>query len=179
VFPPSSFNKASSIAARALRASLKEDKRVAAEKRGATIMRYQKWENGQGGEQVRPTRPARARPACLTRLPAGARQPAGGAREGPAGQRSSLKERERAAAVIDVRSLIQPAFCVLLSRPMRAVHQATSTPRVTPSFSLHSFVMVPMTRPCHTDYHRSHGFPSPAASSLPLRTMLLHMRTAP
>jgi F-type H+-transporting ATPase subunit epsilon len=51
-----SFNKASSIAARALRASLKEDKRVAAEKRGATILRYQKWENGQGGEQVRTSR---------------------------------------------------------------------------------------------------------------------------
>jgi F-type H+-transporting ATPase subunit epsilon len=48
-----SFNKASSIGARALRASLKEDKRVAAEKRGATIMRYQKWENGMGGEMVR------------------------------------------------------------------------------------------------------------------------------
>jgi F-type H+-transporting ATPase subunit epsilon len=47
-----SFNKASSIGARALRASLKEDKRVAAEKRGATIMRYQKWENGMGGEMV-------------------------------------------------------------------------------------------------------------------------------
>ncbi|KAI0080545.1 hypothetical protein K474DRAFT_1657688 [Panus rudis PR-1116 ss-1] len=47
------FNKYSQIAARALRNSLKEEQRVAAEKRGLTILRYQKWENGQGGPQVR------------------------------------------------------------------------------------------------------------------------------
>ncbi|OBZ65720.1 hypothetical protein A0H81_14239, partial [Grifola frondosa] len=40
------------ITARALRQSLKENERVAAEKRGLTILRYQKWEKGQGGQQV-------------------------------------------------------------------------------------------------------------------------------
>ncbi|PBK93258.1 hypothetical protein ARMGADRAFT_1165489 [Armillaria gallica] len=47
-----SFNKYSEIAARAVRASLKEDQRVLAEKRGLTALRYQKWENSQGGQQV-------------------------------------------------------------------------------------------------------------------------------
>ncbi|KAI0683343.1 mitochondrial ATP synthase epsilon chain-domain-containing protein [Cytidiella melzeri] len=47
------FNKYSQIAARALRQSLKETERVAAEKRGATILRYQEWKGGQGGQQVR------------------------------------------------------------------------------------------------------------------------------
>ena len=47
-----SFNKYSQVAARALRQSLKESERVKAEKRGFTELRYQKWENGQGGEQV-------------------------------------------------------------------------------------------------------------------------------
>ncbi|KAI0636531.1 mitochondrial ATP synthase epsilon chain-domain-containing protein [Trametes polyzona] len=46
------FNKYSQIAARALRSSLKEEERVAAEKRGLTILRYQRWENGQGGPQT-------------------------------------------------------------------------------------------------------------------------------
>ncbi|CAL1705358.1 unnamed protein product [Somion occarium] len=46
------YNKYTQIAARALRQSLKEEERVAAEKRGQTILRYQKWENGQGGQQV-------------------------------------------------------------------------------------------------------------------------------
>lgn len=46
------FNKYSQIAARALRQSLKETERVAAEKRGATILRYQEWKDGQGGQQV-------------------------------------------------------------------------------------------------------------------------------
>lgn len=49
----SSFNKYSQIAARALRQSLKETERVAAEKRGSTILRYQEWKDGQGGQQVR------------------------------------------------------------------------------------------------------------------------------
>jgi F-type H+-transporting ATPase subunit epsilon len=49
-----SFNKYSQIAARAVRASLKEEKRLVAEKRGTTSLRYQKWENGQGQQQVRP-----------------------------------------------------------------------------------------------------------------------------
>ncbi|KIY46849.1 hypothetical protein FISHEDRAFT_46394 [Fistulina hepatica ATCC 64428] len=48
-----SYNKVSQIAARALRASLKEDKRVIAEKRGVTDARYQFWENGKGKQQVR------------------------------------------------------------------------------------------------------------------------------
>ncbi|KAI0086425.1 mitochondrial ATP synthase epsilon chain-domain-containing protein [Irpex rosettiformis] len=47
-----SFNKYSEIAARALRQSLKETERVAAEKRGTTILRYQEWKNGQSGQQV-------------------------------------------------------------------------------------------------------------------------------
>ncbi|KAK7693853.1 hypothetical protein QCA50_003426 [Cerrena zonata] len=46
------YNKYTQIAARALRQSLKEEYRVAAEKRGQTILRYQKWENGVGGQQV-------------------------------------------------------------------------------------------------------------------------------
>ena len=50
---PFSFNKYSQISARALRNSLKESERLAAEKRGLTGLRYQKWEGGKGGEQVR------------------------------------------------------------------------------------------------------------------------------
>ena len=50
----SRYNKHTQIAARALRQSLKEEFRVASEKRGQTILRYQKWENGVGGQQVRP-----------------------------------------------------------------------------------------------------------------------------
>ncbi|KAM5538099.1 hypothetical protein V8D89_008296 [Ganoderma adspersum] len=46
------YNKYTQIAARALRASLKEEERVAAEKRGLTVLRYQRWENGQGGQQT-------------------------------------------------------------------------------------------------------------------------------
>ena len=46
------YNKYTQIAARALRASLKEEERVAAEKRGLTVLRYQRWEKGQGGPQV-------------------------------------------------------------------------------------------------------------------------------
>ncbi len=49
------FNKYSQIAARAVRSSLKEEQRVISEKRGVTNLRYQKWENGQGGQQVRLT----------------------------------------------------------------------------------------------------------------------------
>ena len=47
------YNKYSQICARAVRASFKEEQRVAAEKRGLTSLRYQHWENGQGGQQVR------------------------------------------------------------------------------------------------------------------------------
>ncbi|KAF8824239.1 hypothetical protein HHX47_DHR8000453 [Lentinula edodes] len=48
------FNKYSQITAGAVRKSLKETQRLAAEKRGLTALRYQVWENGKGGEQ--PTR---------------------------------------------------------------------------------------------------------------------------
>lgn len=47
------YNKYTQIAARAVRQSLKEDERVLAEKRGVTALRYQHWEGGKGGEQVR------------------------------------------------------------------------------------------------------------------------------
>lgn len=47
------YNKYTQITARAVRASLKEDKRVGAEKRGLTALKYQHWENGEGGQQVR------------------------------------------------------------------------------------------------------------------------------
>lgn len=47
-----SFNKYSQITASAVRKSLKESQRLAAEKRGITALRYQVWENGKGGEQV-------------------------------------------------------------------------------------------------------------------------------
>ncbi|KAF5345531.1 hypothetical protein D9758_011991 [Tetrapyrgos nigripes] len=46
------FNKYSQITAQAVRNSLKDTQRLAAEKRGLTALRYQKWENGKGGEQV-------------------------------------------------------------------------------------------------------------------------------
>ncbi|KAJ8455384.1 hypothetical protein ONZ45_g5594 [Pleurotus djamor] len=46
------FNKYSQICARAVRSSLNDTARVAAEKRGETSLRYQNWENGQGGQQV-------------------------------------------------------------------------------------------------------------------------------
>ena len=36
-----------------MRQSLKESERVKAEKRGLTALRYQQWEGGKGGEQVR------------------------------------------------------------------------------------------------------------------------------
>jgi F-type H+-transporting ATPase subunit epsilon len=47
------YNKYMQIAARAVRQSLKENERLAAEKRGLTSVRYQYWENGVGGQQVR------------------------------------------------------------------------------------------------------------------------------
>ncbi|KAF9555822.1 hypothetical protein CPC08DRAFT_711704 [Agrocybe pediades] len=46
------YNKYATITARALRASLKEEERVVAEKRGLTSTRFQKWENGVGGQQT-------------------------------------------------------------------------------------------------------------------------------
>ena len=35
-----------------MRQSLKENERLAAERRGQTLLRYQNWEDGKGGEQV-------------------------------------------------------------------------------------------------------------------------------
>ncbi|WWC67829.1 uncharacterized protein I206_101746 [Kwoniella pini CBS 10737] len=46
-----SWNKYTQVASRALRQALTETDRVAAEKRAAIGVRYQLWENGQGGEQ--------------------------------------------------------------------------------------------------------------------------------
>ena len=46
------YNKYTQIAARAVRQSLKENERLASEKRGVTALRYQHWEGGKGGEQV-------------------------------------------------------------------------------------------------------------------------------
>ena len=48
------YNKYAQITAQAVRQSLKETERLAAEKRGVTALRYQKWENGVGGAHVRP-----------------------------------------------------------------------------------------------------------------------------
>jgi F-type H+-transporting ATPase subunit epsilon len=47
------YNKFAQITARAVRSSLKEEQRLAAEKRGLTSLRYQRWENGKGSAQVR------------------------------------------------------------------------------------------------------------------------------
>ena len=57
------FNKYSQITASALRISLNETERLAAERRGVTSVKYQAWENGQGGQQVRANcqRPEQAR----------------------------------------------------------------------------------------------------------------------
>ncbi|KAH6887343.1 mitochondrial ATP synthase epsilon chain-domain-containing protein [Coprinopsis sp. MPI-PUGE-AT-0042] len=46
------YNKYAQITARAVRNSLKEQERLAAEKRGATTVRYQQWSEGTGGPQV-------------------------------------------------------------------------------------------------------------------------------
>ena len=48
-----SFNKYSQITASALRRSLNETERLAAERRGVTGVRYQSWEDGKAGQQVR------------------------------------------------------------------------------------------------------------------------------
>ncbi|KAF7301763.1 hypothetical protein MIND_00741900 [Mycena indigotica] len=46
------YNKYTQITARAVRNSLEETHRLAAEKRGLTLLRYQKWEDGVGGTQT-------------------------------------------------------------------------------------------------------------------------------
>ncbi|CAI6328742.1 unnamed protein product [Periconia digitata] len=45
-----SYNRYISVASRVVRRSLKEDKRIAAEKRGESDLRFAKWENGKQGE---------------------------------------------------------------------------------------------------------------------------------
>jgi len=57
-----SFNKYSQITASALRRSLNETERLAAERRGVTSVKYQTWENGQGGQQVPLNPPAEGTP---------------------------------------------------------------------------------------------------------------------
>ncbi|CEJ85588.1 Putative Mitochondrial ATP synthase [[Torrubiella] hemipterigena] len=44
------YNRYLAIAARAARRSLKEDKRIIAERRGGMELRFAKWENGKMGE---------------------------------------------------------------------------------------------------------------------------------
>ncbi|KAK5635274.1 hypothetical protein RRF57_010986 [Xylaria bambusicola] len=44
------YNRYLAVAARAVRRSLKDDKRVAAERRGEMDLRFAKWENGKMGE---------------------------------------------------------------------------------------------------------------------------------
>ncbi|ORY63958.1 mitochondrial ATP synthase epsilon chain-domain-containing protein [Pseudomassariella vexata] len=44
------YNRYLAVAARAVRRSLKEDKRVAAERRGEMDLRFAKWSNGKQGE---------------------------------------------------------------------------------------------------------------------------------
>ncbi|KAI1411668.1 mitochondrial ATP synthase epsilon chain-domain-containing protein [Hypoxylon sp. FL1857] len=45
------YNRYLAVAARVVRRSLKEEKRLAAERRGEMDLRFAKWENGKMGEQ--------------------------------------------------------------------------------------------------------------------------------
>ncbi|KAF2129062.1 hypothetical protein P153DRAFT_386252 [Dothidotthia symphoricarpi CBS 119687] len=45
-----SYNRYIAIASRVVRRSLKEDKRIIAERRGVSELRFAKWENGKQGE---------------------------------------------------------------------------------------------------------------------------------
>ncbi|KAF2243477.1 hypothetical protein BU26DRAFT_570166 [Trematosphaeria pertusa] len=45
-----SYNRYITVASRVVRRSLKEDKRIAAERRGETELRFSKWENGKQSE---------------------------------------------------------------------------------------------------------------------------------
>ncbi|CAF3602315.1 unnamed protein product [Fusarium graminearum] len=47
---PDSYNRYLAIAARVVRRSLKDDKRIVAERRGEMDLRFSKWENGKQGE---------------------------------------------------------------------------------------------------------------------------------
>ncbi|KAJ4395376.1 hypothetical protein N0V91_010897 [Didymella pomorum] len=44
------YNRYISVASRVVRRSLKEDKRIAAERRGESELKFAKWENGKQGE---------------------------------------------------------------------------------------------------------------------------------
>ncbi|CAO2648321.1 hypothetical protein N0V83_005450 [Neocucurbitaria cava] len=44
------YNRYIAVASRVVRRSLKEDKRIAAERRGESELRFAKWENGKQGE---------------------------------------------------------------------------------------------------------------------------------
>ncbi|KAI0518479.1 mitochondrial ATP synthase epsilon chain-domain-containing protein [Xylaria bambusicola] len=44
------YNRYLAVAARVVRRSLKDDKRIAAERRGEMELRFAKWENGKMGE---------------------------------------------------------------------------------------------------------------------------------
>lgn len=50
--PAHSYNKFTSIAARATRQALKEEERVKAERRGELSLRYQEWKDGKAGDHV-------------------------------------------------------------------------------------------------------------------------------
>jgi F-type H+-transporting ATPase subunit epsilon len=45
-----SYNRYIAVASRVVRRSLKEDKRIIAERRGVSELRFAKWENGKQGE---------------------------------------------------------------------------------------------------------------------------------
>ncbi|ETS79194.1 hypothetical protein PFICI_09047 [Pestalotiopsis fici W106-1] len=45
-----SYNRYLAVASRVVRRSLKEDKRIAAERRGESDLRFAKWSNGKMGE---------------------------------------------------------------------------------------------------------------------------------
>ncbi|KAF8065353.1 mitochondrial ATP synthase epsilon chain-domain-containing protein [Lyophyllum atratum] len=47
-----SYNRYSQITARAVRQSFKDEERLAAERRGQTALRFQRWENGVGSAQI-------------------------------------------------------------------------------------------------------------------------------
>ncbi|KAI5862266.1 mitochondrial ATP synthase epsilon chain domain-containing protein [Durotheca rogersii] len=57
------YNRYLAVAARAVRRSLKEDKRLLAERRGEMDLRFAKWENGKMGD-LRPLAEANAAPAA-------------------------------------------------------------------------------------------------------------------
>ncbi|KAI1084368.1 mitochondrial ATP synthase epsilon chain-domain-containing protein [Whalleya microplaca] len=47
---PNSYNRYLAVASRVVRRSLKDDKRLAAERRGEMDLRFAKWENGKMGD---------------------------------------------------------------------------------------------------------------------------------